>query len=134
MNAESGSSITQRQSCRVLETQYFTTGHKSKYAQRVARRGTWHTYLQNFFLLAAPNCGLLHPRAFSKVISPLPPTRSIRAGLGRPWPKGQIQPAACFHKPRCTGPQAGPVLERGRRKWPAKLKVFTAWPFTGKVC
>lgn len=74
-------------------------------------------YLQNFFPLAAHNCVLwllttLH--TFSKIIiSSWPPTQSVDAGVGKPPPEGQIQPAACFQRPGCPGPQAGPVLEEG---------------------
>ena len=101
----------------MLKTQYFTTGHISEYVQREAHRGRCElTYRTSFHWLhtTAYLWLLTTLHTFSKVIiSSWPPTQSVDAGVGKPQPRGQIQPAACFQRPGCPGPQAGPVLQEG---------------------
>lgn len=46
--------------------------------------------------------------------------QSVDAGVGKPQPEGQIQLAACFQRPGCPGPQAGPVLEEGLQETACK--------------
>lgn len=108
----------------MLETQYFSTGHISEYVQREARRGRCKlTYRTSFHWLHTTVYLRLLPtlHTFSKVIiSSWPPTQSVDAGVGKPQPEGQIQPAACFQRPGCPGPQAGPVLQEGLQETACK--------------